>query len=50
MFIFSLQRRSNNYPEEPDKSAAFIQTSERFLLKEFNQGKNGKNRKIGEKN
>lgn len=42
MFIFSLQRKSNNYTEEPDKSAAFVPTSERSLLKVFNQGKNGK--------
>jgi hypothetical protein len=42
MFIFSFQRRSKNYPEEPDKSAAFVQTSRRFLQKVLNQGKNEK--------
>ena len=50
MFIFSLWRKSNNYTKEPDKFAAFFPTSARSLLKEFNQGKNGKKiEKLGKK-
>jgi len=42
MFIFLLWRKSNNYTEEPEKSAARVPTPERSLLKVFNRGKNGK--------
>lgn len=42
MFIFSFWRKSNNYTKEPDKFAGFFPTFERSLLKELNQGKNGK--------